>query len=79
MLELIKLLFVLCARYVTCELDTTNEEGAVISRCGFRQPRPQALPRKRHEQPKDSWSKVTIVRAAWGRFSLAEPDCYAPQ
>ena len=81
MLGLIKLFFVLCARYMTCDLDIANEKGAVICRCGFRQPRPQALPRKRHEQPKVSGSKVTIARAAakvWGRGSLAQPDCYAP-
>ena len=49
-----------------CELDTANEEGAVISRCGFQQ---HCLSHKRHEQPKVSGSKVIIAHAAaeaWG-------------
>ena len=57
---------IICTVHKVCELATANEEGAVISRCGFWQHR---LSRKRHEQPKVSGSKVTIVCAAaeaWG-------------
>ena len=69
MLRLIKLLFVLCARYVTCELDTANEEGAVIQGVVSGSLVPRLSPASVMSSLKFQGQKASTVRAAaetWG-------------